>query len=205
MQSTAKRTSEVLQAIIRNGSTEEITLGRFTRMLGDRAFGLAILLFSLPNSLPVPGIPGFSTVTGLPIVFFAVQMIIGRSSIWLPESFARKNFSHDGLCKVLSKCLPAVIWLERFLSPRLLWASSPLAERFLGVFMAVLALIIALPIPLGNFLPGVAMTLLALGLLEKDGLLILGGALFATGTVIFMYAVIVVFFEAVGSGIAMLF
>ena len=39
----------------------------------------------------------------------------------------------------------------------------------------VLALIIALPVPLGHFVPGIAISAMALGLIERDGLMIVCG------------------------------
>lgn len=48
--------------------------------------------------------------------------------------------------------------------------SSRLAEKVLGVFCLSLALILILPIPLGNMLPSLAIALIGLGLLERDGL-----------------------------------
>ena len=42
----------------------------------------------------------------------------------------------------------------------------------IGAICLVLAIIITLPVPLGHMLPGAAISLLALGLLERDGLAI---------------------------------
>lgn len=42
----------------------------------------------------------------------------------------------------------------------------------IGAISLILAIIITLPVPLGHMLPGVAISLLALGLLERDGLAI---------------------------------
>jgi len=41
-----------------------------------------------------------------------------------------------------------------------------------GTICLVLGIIITLPIPLGHMLPGAAISILALGLLERDGLVI---------------------------------
>jgi hypothetical protein len=61
-----KRTSDLLKEIRDLPDQGMVTIGTFVDMLGDRSFSLCILIFSLPNSLPVPGIPGFSTITGCP-------------------------------------------------------------------------------------------------------------------------------------------
>ncbi len=192
----ASKTSIILQGVIdsaEKGGT--ISIGEFMTHLGDRAFYMAILIFSLPNSLPVPGIPGFSTITGLPISFIALQLVLGRHTIWLPKKVAEKRFSRQGLAKLLSKALPAVIWLERFLKPRWRWVNSPLSDRLIALLVVVLSLIIALPIPGANFLPGLSMSLIALGMLEKDGIFLLVAIALALAAITFMYQVIVLFFK----------
>lgn len=193
----AFRTSTIIKEIIRSADQEgKITLGEFMALLGDRAFCLAILVFSLPNSLPVPGIPGFSTITGLPITFIALQMVMGKTTIWLPRRLANKAFSRQGVANMLAKALPSLTWIEKCLRPRWLPVTSPWGEKVLGLLMIALSLIIALPIPGGNFLPGFSMSLLALGMLEKDGLFVVASGSFAVSSILFMFKIITLFFAA---------
>ena len=42
-------------------------------------------------------------------------------------------------------------------------------ERVIGAFYLVLAVILTLPIPLGNVLPALAISIIALGMIERDG------------------------------------
>ncbi len=184
---------------------DQVSVGEFISALGDRSFCLAILVFSLPNSLPIPGIPGFSTITGLPITFIAMQMVLGRKSLWLPKKIAEKKFSSRALAKMLSKAIPSVERLEKLLKPRWLPLTSPLSERFLGVLMVALSLIIALPIPGGNFLPGLSMSLIALAMLERDGIFLMGAVCFGVSSIVFMYKIIVGFFSWVGYQLGRLF
>jgi hypothetical protein len=198
MSKTKDRTSDLIRQIIAESSYEgTISIGEFTNLLGERAFCLAILIFSLPNSLPVPGIPGFSTITGIPITFIAVQMLLGRATIWLPKKIAGKSFSKKGMAGLLAKALPGVIWLERFLIPRWLWVTEKLGEQLLGILFIILSLIIALPIPGGNFLPGISMSLVALGMLERDGLFLTLAIAFSIAGIVFMVKVILLFFHAI--------
>ncbi|MFW0776540.1 MAG: exopolysaccharide biosynthesis protein [Rickettsiales bacterium] len=206
MSNHARRTSAILQEIIDSADKDgTISLGEFMKLLGDRTFCLAILVFSLPNSLPVPGIPGFSTITGLPIIFIAMQLLAGRSSIWLPKKVAQKTFTRRSAAKMLSKALPAVKWLEKFLRPRLVFVTSPFGERLLGALFIILSGIIILPIPGGNFLPGLSMSLIALGMLSRDGLFVLSAIAFSIASVVFMIEIIRLFFEAVISAFHSIF
>ena len=54
-------------------------------------------------------------------------------------------------------------------------------ESVVGTVCLLLALVLVLPIPLGNMLPALAICLLALGILERDGLWVLAGFAAAAG------------------------
>lgn len=206
MKINTRKTSAVLKDIVDElAQGDTISVGDFLKMLGEKAFFFAVLVFSLPNSLPVPGIPGFSTLTGIPITFIGMQMMLGRHSLWLPHKISDKTFSAKSVSKMLSKALPMVIWLEKFLTPRWLYMSTPLAIRAMGGMFVVLSLIIALPIPGGNFLPGLSMSLLVLGMIERDGLFVTAALAFAVGGIVFMYNVILLFFAMVADAFRSLF
>lgn len=206
MSAHVSRTSTIIKQIIASSEEgEAISLGEFMKLLGDRAFCLAILVFSLPNSLPVPGIPGFSTITGIPITFIAFQMLVGRDTIWMPRKFAQKTFSQKSVAGMLAKALPALVWLEKFLRPRWIAVTNTYCERLLALLIIILSLIIALPIPGGNFLPGLAMSLLALGMLERDGIFVSAAVAFSIAGIFFMIKVIALFFHAVISAASSVF
>lgn len=175
-QTSSRRTSDVLATLIADTDGDgNITIQEVMRLLGDRAFGLAILVFSLPNSLPIPSPPGFSAITGIPIILIAVQLALGRSTPWLPPRVRKYHFSRTKFAHFLGKALPYIRKVERFLHPRLAFMSSTAGERLSGLVFLLLAVMLSLPIPFGNFLPGVSMSIIALGLLERDGALMLGG------------------------------
>ena len=79
----------------------------------------------------------------------------------------------------LRKGLPKVLpWLERIEAvsrPRLAFLFGTLGERLIGVACTLLALVLILPIPLGNMLPAVAVSVLSLALVQRDGLLAIFG------------------------------
>jgi hypothetical protein len=65
-QSQYRSTSAMLADIVR-GSSDPISISTLFERLGDRGFGLALLLFAIPNAIPFP-IPGISVITGMPLV-----------------------------------------------------------------------------------------------------------------------------------------
>lgn len=167
--------STVLLAFAASLDRARIQWGELDQLLGDRSFGFLLLLFALPNSIPLVGIPGVSTVTGIVLIVIAIQMIGGLRRLYLPERMQRRSFSGTGFKKLIQRAAPWLAKLERGLKPRWLWLTSSRAERWLGGVCLLLALLLILPIPFGNFFPGFAVVLLALGLIEKDGAFIVAG------------------------------
>ena len=75
--------------------------------------------------------------------------------------------------------------------------SAPISQRCIGSVCFVLAVIVMLPIPLGNMLPALAICLLALGLIEEDGIWILAGLTTTIGSVILISGVLYAAFRAI--------
>lgn len=173
-----------IQSLLRE---ETITVQDFVRLLGDRSFALAILIFALPNSLPLPGIPGLSTVTGVPILILALQMVWGKETIWLPRKVAQRELQQEILGKIIAKAIPYVARIEKYLHPRYRCFCSKTSERFVGVLIAIMAFILSLPIVGGNFLPGFSIALLAIALLERDGAFALISIAFTLVSLVLMY------------------
>ena len=53
--------------------------------------------------------------------------------------------------------------------------TEPAAQRLIGGFCLLLSIVLALPVPFVNMLPGAALCLIGLGVLERDGLWMSGG------------------------------
>jgi hypothetical protein len=82
------------------------------------------------------------------------------------------------------------------LQPRLGFLVSPVGERVIGLMMLVLAVIIFLPIPLGNIVPAAAICVMSL--IEHDGLAALIGAALAGLAVLLVWGAIVALVRAAG-------
>ncbi len=188
MEISSQHTSGIIVSIIEQIKTKgSITLHEIITTLGERAFGMSILLFCIPNCLPIPNVAGLSALTGIPIIIIGLQMIIGRSYLWFPLSISQKKFSSGYLQTILEKSAHYVKKTEILLHPRLQFMSGKLIKRILGIMFVLFATIMSLPIPFGNFLPGLAMALMAIGIIEHDGLTILIGMLVGALTTVIMF------------------
>lgn len=148
---------------------------RFIAALGERSFGLILLLMAFPNALLIATIPGLSTLFGTVMALTSIQMILRLPNIWLPSTLKDKPHPKEQLAKVIHKSSVFLKNIEKFLKPRILILTTPLFEGILGVISLINSLLIALPIPFGNFLPGIAMVILSLGIAMRDGIFVMAG------------------------------
>lgn len=172
---SGQRASAIISALVERGETVPLRIRDLLDALHERAFGMAMLVFVLPNCPPMPGIPYVSTLTGAPICLFALQMLFGMERPWLPAGIARRQIPQHRVRGVWRRLLPPFQRVERIVRPRHLALTSQMAERMLAGIVFVLAAILALPIPAGNLLPSWAIMLLSLGLMERDGRLVMFG------------------------------
>lgn len=164
--------SAVLHALALQTDRERISVGDLLAALGDRASGALLFIFAFPNILPVP--PGTSAILGAPLIFLAAQLLFGRGP-WLPSVVACRSVSHADFATLVRRVAPWLQRAERLLRPRLTLLVGPPFEYVIGAVCLLLALILVLPIPLGNVLPALAISLLALAIVERDGLWMLAG------------------------------
>ena len=155
---------------------ERIFVSDLFHVMEDSAAVALILLFALPNLVPVP--PGTSTILGTPLLFLTIEWTLGKRP-WLPGMLARRSMSRIKFASMVHRAAPWMERVDRFLKPRLSTLACPSAARPAAALCAVLALIIVLPIPLGNMPPAWAICLIALGMLRRDGIWVLAGV--ATG------------------------
>ncbi|QJQ99651.1 exopolysaccharide biosynthesis protein [Halomonas sp. PGE1] len=150
------------------------TLNDILSALGDRGLGLVLLIFSIPAIIPTPGIPA-GMIFGSALALLGGQMVVGAKRVRLPSFIAQRRIGQEVLRQVFQRATPLIDKLERRLSIRLAGLVSPLAMRVIGGVIVVMALLIALPIPFGNTLPGLAILALSLGLARQDGIAVLVG------------------------------
>jgi len=155
----------------------ELTVGQMLEQFDSRAFGAMLLVFGLLNCLPLP--PGSSTILSLPILLLAPQIAWGSDVPWLPRELVEHPLKRDDLRGLFRRLTPIVRRMELVTRPRLEILFGPVGERLIGVVCTLLALVLVLPIPLGNLAPGATVAVLALSLLQRDGLLALLGYLMA--------------------------
>jgi hypothetical protein len=168
--------SEILREIGAQAAPT-ISVGELMERIGGRALGALLLVFGLACTLPLP--PGGTTIFGAPLVLLAPQLMIGARAPWLPATLRDRRIQTAQLNKGLPRLLRWLEPMEAFSRPRLSFLFGPVGQRLVGLVCTALALVLILPIPLGNLLPAAAVSVLSLALVQRDGVLALLGYILA--------------------------
>jgi len=152
---------------------DRISVHELTEKFGGRAIGALLFIFGLACMLPLP--PGATTIFGFPLVLLAPQLIIGASAPWLPDGVKHRTVSTAHLKEGLPRAIRWLKKVEAVSKPRLAILFGAVGERLIGLVILALALVLILPIPGGNILPAMAVSALALALIQRDGLIALVG------------------------------
>jgi hypothetical protein len=150
----------------------QVSLREIMTVLSDRSFGA---LFTAPNLIPLP--PGSSFIFSVPIIIIAGQLVWGRTFPWLPASILDRKFDRSILKSLVERLGQGLARIESMLKPRLNLIEPRLEDRLIGLLALVAGIILFLPIPLANFAPALAIVLLGLGMIERDGIVMLIGVL----------------------------
>jgi hypothetical protein len=176
------RLSTDLEALRARINEESFTLAELNRALKARGSAMLLILLALPFCFVA--IPGLSVPFGIAIGCIGVCMAIGCEP-WLPRFIMGRRLSAARSHQILTAGIKVARKLERFARPRLAFLhAGPAMPRVigLGIVIASLGLMLPLPIPFSNSIPAWAVVLLAIGRMERDGLLVLLGHLTVVAT-----------------------
>lgn len=163
----ALSTRALLQRIA-NTPQSTLLLGDVLDEVGERAFGMFLLIALLPAFLPLPGIAG--ALSGPMVMFIGLQLLLLAPHPWLPAWLQRRPVPKQSLHAFEQRLSGPLEWLERISRPR--WSQlfdRPPGRAFTGALLLVLGLLLSLPIPLTNYIFGLILVVFAIGLIERDG------------------------------------
>lgn len=171
--------SRVLEEALSEGSGDPVTVGSLAEHLEERGFGLLIILLSLVTVIPILP-PGSAAAVGLLYVVGGLQMAAGRKRPWLPRRVSEYRLSPRAAEVLRTRGVSVLRRVERFSRPR--W--TPLGDEALlraaSVPVLLMGVVLFLPLPFLNTLPGLSMLAVGIGLMNRDGVfLLLGTALAA--------------------------
>jgi hypothetical protein len=179
--------SAVLRAVVESAAGESITIRDIVEAFGDRAFGLVLILFSLPNCVPAP--PGIAGIVGTPVLIFGIQMMFGHHRPWLPGFILRRSVSVDTFRKLIAIAESRMRKLESVCRPRLTGLFGPWGDRVVGLFAVLAAISVLIPFPGTNFPPSIALVIVSIAVMEEDGYFLIAGFLIGVAGLAYTAAV----------------
>ncbi len=181
---TARKLSEDLREL--QTSVETFTLQGLLDRVGDRGVLLVIILLNLPFCLPIP-LPGLSTPFGFALMLLAVRLGVG-----LPERLPHSLGSREIPPPLLHTLLEKALWLcekgEKVIRPRFQLVFSSNLDRLHSLVIFILAFLLSLPlmIPSTNIAPAIGILFLAVGMIERDGFLLIIGYIAAIIGIVYL-------------------
>lgn len=165
----------------------ETTVGEIDKAIGPRSFGPLLVAVGLAGVTPLAAVPTVPSLLAFCVVIVAVQLVFGRRSFWLPGWLLRRHVKRSAIRRSVRLAMPPARLVDRFIRPRLQALTGALATRLVAVVCVFIAL--AVPplelVPLAAALPSLAILAFGLGLVARDGLLVLF-ALAVSGTSLFL-------------------
>ncbi|WP_341764227.1 exopolysaccharide biosynthesis protein [Candidatus Tisiphia endosymbiont of Beris chalybata] len=160
------------------GQKDQQGITKISELIADfheNGLVLTMLFFAIPVAIPLPYPPGFTTLMGLPLIILSIQMLLGLRQIFLPARINNYQISNMTLIKVSKKFVPIITVVEKYLKPRFNFSNSIYCEQFVGLVSLFCSIAVAVPLPLTNAIPALGIAVMTLGLLNRDGLIILLG------------------------------
>ena len=160
--------------------SERISLSNFIGRFGTESFLVLIFILIAPNLIPFFSQFGIAEFTSGMVCLLAIQLMIGRELPWLPHKVVSKEIPCEKVSIIGRKLFPLLYKLDLITKSRLMALSDARLNRVYGLMIFILAFLIILPLPFFNYAPAVVIMAMVLGLLSRDGfLLLIGMGLFA--------------------------
>lgn len=166
---------ERLRAAAAELQSDRVSLAEMAAAHGPAAQGTLLVLMAVPCLLPVAGV---GTLLGLGLVAVALAMWRGHELVCLPPRVAGMALPRQGAQRVLGLMAGFYAFASRWSRERLTHLVRTGSCRWLATGVGAMALLIVLPIPFGNVLPALALTAFGLGMVFRDGVAVLLGAVF---------------------------
>lgn len=165
---------DALRDVAHSAPAEKISIDAFSKGLGHRSYGILLLTLTLPNLIPLP-LPLLSVIFGLPLSLVGLQLALGFERPWIPSFLRRRGIKKKELLYFCDQVDKRYGWIHSLIQPRLSAMTRGASVRLIGLAICIFAATMALPIPLGNLVLALPIAILSLGLIERDGALVIGG------------------------------
>jgi hypothetical protein len=166
--SNCEKLSDELQRWL--DSDGDKTLSSLIELFEEKSFAILFVLLLGVSALPLPT-GGVTHVFEIVAVLLALQLIIGRNEIWLPQRWCKLQVAGGKQQRMVNALMKMIRWLERFSRPRLRFLfDHRVTNTVFGVLVIAgsVAAFLAPPFSGLDTLPSLGVVLLSLGVLLED-------------------------------------
>lgn len=170
---------EIADRVVEAAEPDVVDIDSVLTSVGRASFTPILLLPALAVATPLSGIPLFSSLMGIIIALVSAQMLLRRRHLWLPSWLLKRQVSGKTVRDAFLKVRPVLAWVDGHTTQRF----RAFVQRPLVFIPQLLCLTSGLMMPFLEFVPfsssalGVGVTLLALGMLTRDGAITFVGLL----------------------------
>lgn len=171
---------------------DRVKVGHLIDALDERGYGPALAILPLTELTPIGGVPGYPTLLALTLATLVLRLLLGYEHFWAPDWLRQRKLKSDHVNKSLEWLKPVTHWIDERLHKRLASIAGPMGQRVACfVILGILLLVPPLEfVPFATSGPMIAVSIFGLGLLYRDGLLMLlgfAGAALAVSFGVYMY------------------
>lgn len=189
---TASTLNGLFDQLIERTEGEEVSVGDLLGVVGPRAYGPIIIILGFIAISPLTIIPGATWVVALLTLLIAGQIVLGMRRPWIPRNLLEFNFKREHLIAGTQAARGWASVFDRILQPRLSFLTrKPFLQ--LVALMCIGAALVTFPlgfVPFGPLLPGLTILVFGLGLMARDGFVILLASASLVGSVLVMIRLI---------------
>lgn len=165
----------LLDRLVEETEGETVTVRDLLEIVGLRAFGPIIVILGFVAISPLTIIPGATWVMALITLIFTSQIVAGFDRPWIPDRLLNFTLKRSHLIAGVEGIRSWAKVFDKLLQPRLLFLTRKPFIRLIAL-MCVGASLVTFPlgfVPLAPILPGLTILIFGLGLMARDGVVIL--------------------------------
>lgn len=164
------------QLLALHSGEQQLQLRHLFEALAGRGHAALLVVIALPFSLPLP-LFGLSTIFGAILAFIGLRIAFRRRP-WLPRWILAKPLRRETIAGLARRMARLEKHTRKFLRARSVWlCHQPSLHRAHGLTVTILAMLLALPLPIpaSNIIAAVPIVIIGLALLEDDGWFMIAG------------------------------
>ncbi len=154
-----------------------VSVGDLVDALDEQGYGAALAILPLIELTPIGGIPGVPTLLALILATLCIRLLLGYEHFWVPDFIRRRTLTKSRVEKSVGYLKPLALRIDKRLHERLTPFAGKNAQRAAAV--VILILLLSVPplefIPFATSGPMIVIAIFGLGILFRDGLLMLLG------------------------------